>query len=96
MGSGRSMAFSWHYLTRHKGLVFEPARPAMRRARRALLGALAYLPVIALAPLPPAGSLVVDAAIAVYFAASKSEVPGLIHQATLTAQHSAAPAHAVE
>jgi uncharacterized membrane protein len=81
---GLSMALSWRYLTRHKQLVYEPARPAMRAgARRALLGALAYLPAIALAPVLPAGSLVLDAAIAVYFAVSKSEVPGLIHQAAL-------------
>jgi uncharacterized membrane protein len=93
---GLSMALSWRYLTRHEQLVYEPARPAMRAgARRALLGALAYLPAIALAPLLPAGSLVLDAAIAVYFAVSKSEVPGLIHQAALKDEQPAASADAL-
>lgn len=82
---GLSMAVSWHYLTRHEQLVHETVRPAMRAgARRALLGALAYLPAIILAPLVPPASLLLDAAIAIYFAVSKSEVPGLLHRAALT------------
>jgi hypothetical protein len=52
-------------------------------ARRALLGALAYVPAIVIAPFVPAVSLLLDAAIAVYFAVSKSEVPGLIHRAAV-------------
>jgi uncharacterized membrane protein len=44
MVMGLSMALSWRYPTRHEQLVYEPARPAIRAgARRALLGALAYL-----------------------------------------------------
>jgi TMEM175 potassium channel family protein len=81
---GLSMALSWRYLVRHEQLVAEPGRPAMAAgARRALLGALAYLPAIALAPLVPAVSLLLDAVIAVYFAVSKSEVPGLIQRAAI-------------
>jgi hypothetical protein len=65
-------------------LVAEPARAAMAGgARRALLGALAYVPAIILAPLVPGVSLLLDAVIAVYFAVSKSEVPGLIYQAAI-------------
>jgi uncharacterized membrane protein len=81
---GLSMALSWRYLTNHPELVAEPARAAMPAgARRALLGSLAYLPAVVLAPLIPAVSLLVDAVIAVYFAASRSEVPGLIHKAAM-------------
>jgi uncharacterized membrane protein len=81
---GLSMAASWRYLARHEQLVAEPARAAMPGgARRALLGALAYVPAIVLAPLVPAVSLLLDAVIAVYFAVSKSEVPGLIHRAAI-------------
>lgn len=49
--------------------------------RRALLGALAYIPAIGLAFPTPALSLALDGAIAIYFAVSRSEVPGLIHRA---------------
>jgi uncharacterized membrane protein len=81
---GLSMALSWRYLARHEQLVAEPARAAMAGgARRALLGAVAYVPAIAIAPFVPVASLVLDAAIAVYFALSRSDVPGLIHRAAI-------------
>ncbi len=81
---GLAMTASWGYLSRREQLVAEPARPAMPGGtRRSLLGALAYLPAIALAPLVPAVSFAIDAAIAIYFALSRSEVPGLIHRAAL-------------
>jgi uncharacterized membrane protein len=81
---GLSMAASWRYLARHQQLVADPARAAMTGgARRALLGALAYVPAIVIAPLVPAASLLLDAVIAVYFAVSKTEVPGLIHRAAI-------------
>jgi uncharacterized membrane protein len=81
---GLSMAASWRYLAHHEQLVAEPARAAMAGgARRALLGALAYVPAITLAPLVPAVSLLLDAVIAAYFAVSKSDVPGLIHRAAI-------------
>jgi TMEM175 potassium channel family protein len=82
---GLTMAASWRYLVRHEQLVVTTARSAMAAgARRALLGALAYVPALILAPLTPAVSLILDAVIAVYFAASKSEVPGLVHAAALS------------
>jgi len=81
---GLSMAFSWRYLREHEQLIAEPARPAMPAgARRALLGSLAYVPAIAFALLVPVVSLAIDAAIAIYFALSRSEVPGLIYNAAL-------------
>jgi hypothetical protein len=49
-----------------------------RRARRALLGGLVYLIAIAVAFLSPKVSFAIDAIVAVYFAASRSRVPGLI------------------
>jgi TMEM175 potassium channel family protein len=81
---GLSMAFSWRYLREHEQLIAEPARPAMPAgARRALLGSLAYVPAIAFALLVPVVSLAIDAAIAIYFALSRSEVPGLVYNAAL-------------
>jgi uncharacterized membrane protein len=83
---GLSMAASWRYLRNHAELVAPAARPAMNAgAQRALLGALAYAPSLILAPLLPSVSLGFDAAIAVYFAVSRSEVPGLVHTAALKA-----------
>jgi uncharacterized membrane protein len=83
---GLSMAASWRYLSNHAELVAPAARPAMNAgAQRALLGALAYAPSLILAPLLPSVSLGFDAAIAVYFAVSRSEVPGLVHTAALKA-----------
>jgi hypothetical protein len=48
-----------------------------------VIGGLVYLIAIVVAVVSPTASFGVDAAIAIYFAASKSEVPGLIHQAAL-------------
>lgn len=81
---GLSMAFSWRYLTAHEQLIAKPARAAMPAGtRRALLGSLAYLPAIVFALLVPVISFAIDAAIATYFAVSRSQVPGLIYQAGL-------------
>ncbi len=81
---GLSTALSWRYLAKHKQLVAEPARAAMPAGgRRALLGALAYVPAIGLAFPTPALSLALDGAIAIYFAVSRTEVPGLIHKAAI-------------
>ncbi len=81
---GLSMAFGWRYLASHDELVVPAARPAMSGgARRAVLGALAYLPAIVFALLVPPVSLAIDAGIAVYFASSRSDVPGLVHAAGL-------------
>lgn len=82
---GVSITLGWRYLTAHPELVAEPARPALATgARRSLFGALAYLPAIALAPVSPAASFIITALIAVYFAASRSAVPGLVHHAAVT------------
>jgi uncharacterized membrane protein len=79
---GLSFAWSWSYLAAHPELVAEPARPAFPAgARRALLGGLVYLVAIALAVVRPTASFAVDALVAVYFAASSSQVPGLIVRA---------------
>lgn len=81
---GLAMALGWRYLASHDELVAEPARPAFpAAARRALFGALIYLPAILLALLSPIASFAIDALVAIYFAASKSDVPGLIHRAAL-------------
>ena len=70
---------SWRFLAAHPELVSEPARAAFPAgARRALLGGLVYLAAIAVAFLSPTASFAIDAIVAVYFAASKSRVPGLI------------------
>jgi hypothetical protein len=61
---GLSMALSWRYLARHEQLVSEPAMAG--GARRALLGGLAYVFAIVLAPVIPAASLLLEVAIAVY------------------------------
>lgn len=90
---GLSIAASWRYLVRHEELVVATVRPAMAAgARRALLGALAYLPALFLALLAPAISFGLDAAIALYFAASKSEVPGLVHASALHRAEPSEPA----
>jgi uncharacterized membrane protein len=81
---GLSFAAGWRYLTAHPQLVSEPARGAFPAGtRRAMIGGLVYLIAIAVAIVSPTASFGVDAAIAIYFAVSKSEVPGLIHQAAL-------------
>ena len=74
---GLSFSFSWRYLAGHPELVAEPARGAFPAGTwRALLGGLAYLPAIVIGLFLPIVSFGIDAAIAAYFAASKSEVPG--------------------
>jgi len=79
---GVSFSLGWRYLAEHPDLVAEPARGAFPAGfRRALYGGLVYLVAIALAFVSPLASFTVDALIAVYFAVSKSEVPGLIHRA---------------
>jgi len=76
---GLSFSWGWRYLVVHPDLVAEPARAAFPAgARRALLGGLVYVAAIAVAFLSPVASFAIDAFVAVYFAVSKSEVPGLI------------------
>ncbi len=82
---GLTFAWGWRYLATHPELVAEPARSALPAgARRALLGSLVYLIAIAVAFLSPAASFAIDALVAVYFAASRSRVPGLIVRAAHT------------
>lgn len=82
---GLSFTWGWRYLAAHPELVAEPARPAFPTgARRALLGGLVYLIAIAVAFLNPTASFAIDAAVAVYFAATRSRVPGLIVQSAQT------------
>lgn len=84
MMMGLSFALSWRFLDAHHELLAEPARPAFRAGtRRALVGGLVYLPAIAMALISPIASFAIDALVAIYFAASRSEVPGLIHRAAL-------------
>jgi TMEM175 potassium channel family protein len=81
---GLALTLSWRFLAAHEELVAETARAAVPAGgRRALLGSLAYLPAIVLAGFAPAISLIVDAAIAIYFAVSRTAVPGLIYKAEL-------------
>ena len=81
---GLSFALSWRYLAAHHELVAEPARPAFPAgARRALIGGLVYVPAILLAFVSPLASFAIAAGVAIYFAASRSEVPGLIQRAAL-------------
>jgi len=78
---GLTFAWGWRYLEKHPTLVTESARPAFPAgARRALLGGLVYLVAIAVAFLSPIASFAIDAGVAVYFAISRSEVPGLVVQ----------------
>jgi uncharacterized membrane protein len=81
---GLSIAMSWTYLSRHQSLVDKTAHEAMPAgARRALLGATAYVPAIIMALIVPAISLALDAAIAIYFALSRADVPGLMFRAAV-------------
>lgn len=76
---GLTFAWGWSYLVAYPELVAELARPALPAgARRALLGGLVYLIAIAVAFLSPKASFAIDAIVAIYFAASRSRVPGLI------------------
>jgi len=82
LAMGISFWISWRYLAVHPELVAEPARGAFAGgARRALTGALVYAIAIAIALVSPAASFVLDGLIAVYFALTRSEVPGLIQRA---------------
>jgi len=79
---GLSFSLSWRYLAEHPSLVAASARAGSRPGtRRALVGGLVYLVAIAVALASPSASFAIDALIALYFAASKSEVPGLIQRA---------------
>jgi hypothetical protein len=81
---GLSMTLGWRYLAAHEELVAEPARAAFPAgAGRSLLGALVYVPAILLALISPAASFSVDALVAIYSAASRSDVPRLIHLVAL-------------
>ena len=84
LAMGISFWISWRYLAAHPELVAEPARGAFPAgARRALTGALFYVLAIVLALFSPGASFILDGLIAVYFALSRSEVPGLIHRAAV-------------
>jgi len=79
LGLGLSFAWSWRYLVIHPDLVSEPARPALRAGfTRALLGSLPYAAAVAVAFVSPQASFAIDALVVVYFAVSRSSVPGLI------------------
>lgn len=79
---GLSFSVGWRYLAEHPNLVAEPARPALRAGMlRALVGGLVYIASIAIAFVNPDGSFALDALIALYFAASRTGVPGLINRA---------------
>lgn len=76
---GLAFALSWRYLERHPDLIEPTTAPAFPvGVRRALLGGLAYLVAIAVAFASPFASFAIDAAIAAYFALSRSGVPGLL------------------
>jgi uncharacterized membrane protein len=82
LGMGLSFSLGWRYLAEHPEMVAEAARPALRAgATRAFLGGLVYILALGLALLSAQASFGLDALIAVYFAASKSAVPKLIHEA---------------
>ncbi len=82
---GLAITLCWRYLLTHPDLVAEPARPFVAAAvRRSLLGALAYAPAVALAPIIPIASFAIATAIAIYFALTRSAVPGQMHRAALT------------
>ena len=79
MMMGLTFAWCWRYLTLHPELVAEPARAAFPAGtRRALVGGLVYVVAIVVAVASPWASFGIDAAVAAYFALSRSEVPGLL------------------
>ncbi|HEX2708861.1 MAG TPA: TMEM175 family protein [Solirubrobacterales bacterium] len=79
MSMGLSFCLGWRYLAAHPEMVVEAARPALGPgAVRALSGGLVYLVAIAVAFLSATASFAIDGVIAVYFALSKSDVPGRI------------------
>ena len=77
---GLAFAWSWRYLRDHPELVVAAAPASAFEAgfRRALLGSVAYLVAIGVAFGSAMGSYAIDAAVAIYFAASSSAVPGLV------------------
>ena len=80
---GLTFWLGWRYLGEHPEMVAEPARAAFPAgARRAMIGGLAYLAAIAAAIVSPTVSFAIDALVAVYFATSRSDVPGLIQRAS--------------
>jgi uncharacterized membrane protein len=82
LGMAVTFALGWRYLEGHPELVAEPARAAFTAGvRRALLGVLVYVLAIAVAFVSPAASFAIDALVAIFYAVSSSDVPGLIHRA---------------
>ena len=78
---GLTFALSWRYLERHPSLIDPTAAPAFPAGvRRALIGALVYLVAIGVAFVSPLASFAIDAGVAIYFALSRSGVPGLLDQ----------------
>jgi uncharacterized membrane protein len=84
-----SMTASWRYLLHHPELVAQEARGAFAAGtRRSTIASLVYVPAILLAFASPPASFALDGAVAVYFALSRSEVPGLIHRAAIASEPS--------
>jgi uncharacterized membrane protein len=84
-----SMTASWRYLLQHPELVAAEARGAFAAGtRRSMIASLVYVPAILLAFASPPASFALDGAVAVYFALSRSEVPGLIHRAAIAGEAS--------
>jgi uncharacterized membrane protein len=82
---GLSFGASWSYLHHHPELVYAPAKGEMAGGvRRAVIGALVYLVAIAVAFVSPLTSFAIDGIIAAYYAASRTNVPGLIYSAALS------------
>ena len=83
---GLSFAWGWRYLSAHPDMIAKPAGGAFPAgARRATLGGLVYLTAIVVAVVSPAASFAIDALVVVYFAVSKTDVPGLVYQAARSA-----------
>jgi uncharacterized membrane protein len=84
---GLTFTLSWSFLMRNPALVAEPARAAFpSAARRALLGSFAYVAAIVIAFVSPLASFALDALVVAYFAASRTDVPGLIARAAATGE----------
>lgn len=82
LGMAASFTLGWRYLLEHPQLVAKPARGAFPAGvRRAVIGCLVYVLAIVVAFVSPTVSFAIDALVAIYYAASKSDVPGLIHRA---------------
>ena len=76
---GVSITLLWRYLSAHPELVAPAARKALPAAtRRSLAGSLAYLAAIAAAAVSAYASFAVSAAIALYFALSRTSVPAAV------------------